>query len=142
MPSLSPRFEPIEPPRPVPVIPREWRGILNVLRVTALDCRVAARTDLFHACALLSNKEDTARDAFSQALFKCLSEAISTKPVFFQPGTEELSFDEAWLICALIASRSGDGDSRAFLIRSRVPKMYQRQISFLIKGISDQFTRN
>lgn len=139
--SPSPRFDPIEAPRPAQVIPGEWRGVLNALRVTALGCRVAARTDLFHACALLSNNKDTGRDAFSQALFKCLSEAISSKPVFFQPGTVEISFDEAWLIRALIASRSGDDDSVAFLIRSRVPKMYQRQISFLIKGISDQFAR-
>jgi hypothetical protein len=139
--SLPLQLETRKKPRPAQVIPGEWRGILNALRVTALDCRVAARMDLFHACALLSNKENTARDAYSQALLKCLSEAISTKPVFFQPGTVELSFDEAWLIRALIASRSGDGDSLAFLIRSRVPKMYQRQISFLIKGISDQFSR-
>lgn len=139
--SLPLQTDPIQVPRAAQVIPGAWRGILNALRVTALDCRVAAHTDLFHACALLSNKEDTARDAFSQALFKCLSEAISTKPVFYQPGTVELSFDEAWLMRALIASRSGDGDSLSFLIRSRVPKVYQRQVSFLIKGISDQFSQ-
>jgi len=115
--------------------------VLNALRVTALGCRAAARTDLFEACALISNKEDTARDAFSRALLKCLRQAIHGRPVFFQPGTVEMSFDEAWLIRALIASRSGDGDSLAFLIRSRVPKMHQRQVAFLIKGISDQFSR-
>lgn len=140
--SLPSQIEPVQTPRPAQLIPGAWRGILNALRVTALDCRVAARTDIFHACALLSNKEDTARDAFSQTLFKCLSETIRTKPVFFQPGTVELSFDEAWLIRALIASREADGDSLSFLIRSRVPRMYQRQISFLIKGISDQFSKN
>ncbi len=141
MPSLSPQIETLNIQRPAPVLPGTWRGILNALRVTALECRVAARTDIFRACALISSKQDTARDAFSQALFRCLREAISSKPVFFQPGTVELSFDEAWLMRALIASRDGDGDSLAFLIRSRVPKMYQRQISFLIKGISDQLIR-
>ncbi|MEJ8562162.1 hypothetical protein QTO30_13625 [Yoonia sp. GPGPB17] len=139
--SLSPLLDVPEAPRPAHALPGEWRGVLNALRVTALGCRTAARTDLFEACALISNKENTARDAFAQALFRCLSQAVSTKPVFFQPGTVEMSFDESWLIRALIASRTGDGDSLAFLIRSRVPKIHQRQIAFLIKGISDQFSQ-
>ena len=121
------------------VIPGAWRGVLNVLRVVALQCRVAARTDLFEACALISNNSDAAQDAYAQALFKCFSQTVKNQPVFYQPGTEELSFDEAWLIRLIMASRQGDGDSVAFLIRSRVPKIYQRQIAFLIKGISDRF---
>jgi hypothetical protein len=129
-------------PQPAALLSAEWWGVLNALRMTALDCRVAAQTDLFKACAVLSNKEDVARDAFSQALLKCLREAISTKPIFYQPGTVALSFDEAWLMRAVIASRGGDGHSLTFLIRSRVPKMYQRNIAFLINGISDQFSPN
>jgi hypothetical protein len=139
MSSAALRIQPPISPRPAPMLAGAWRGVLNALRVTALDCRAAAQTDLFEACALLSNKEDTARDAFSQALLKCLRQATGTKPIFYQPGTVALSFDEAWLIRALIAQHTGDGDSFAFLIRSRVPKMYQRHIGFLIKGISDQF---
>ena len=139
--SLAPQFETRDAPRPAALIPGEWRGVLNALRVVALQCRSAARTDLFEACALISNKENTAHDAFAQALFKCLHEAVSVNPEFFQPGTVELSFDEAWLIRALMASKQGDGDSVAFLIRSRVPKIHQRHIAFLIKGISEQFSR-
>jgi hypothetical protein len=139
--SLAHLTEPKPIPRPAALIPGEWRGVLNALRVVALECRVAARTDLFEACALIANKDNTARDAYAQALFKCLSQAVKTKPVFFQPGTVELSFDEAWLIRALMAAKQGDGDSVAFLIRSRVPKIHQRQISFLVKGISDQFSQ-
>ena len=139
---LRTRQEPDVLRQPVALLSPEWYGVLNALRITALDCRVAAQTDLFEACAVLSNKEDVARDAFSQALLKCLRKVISTKPIFYQPGTDSLSFDEAWLMRALIASRGGDVHSLAFLIRSRVPKMYQRKIIFLINGISDQFTRN
>lgn len=133
--------DPQVPSRPAEVLPGEWRGVLNALRVVALQCRFAARTDLFEACALISNKENTGQDAFAQALFKCLREAVATKPVFYQPGTVELSFDEAWLIRALIATKQGDGDSLAFLIRSRVSKIHQRHIAFLIKGISEQFSQ-
>ena len=90
---------------------------------------------------MISNKENTAYDAFAQALFKCLREAVRVTPVFYQPGTVELSFDEAWFIRALMASKQGDGDSGALLIRSRVPKVHQRHIAFLIKGISEQFSQ-
>lgn len=124
-----------------PAVLSEWRGILNALRLIALECRVAAQTDLFMACALLSNKQDTARDAFARALLKCLRQAIRQKPVFFRPGTEEVSFDEAWLMRALVAAKDGDSDSFAFLIRSRVSGMHQRHAAFLVKGISEQFTQ-
>ncbi len=140
---LSPaqQFETREVPRSAALIPGEWRGVLNALRVVALQCRSAARTDLFEACALISNKQNTAHDAYAQALFKCLRQAVRAAPVFYQPGTVELSFDEAWLIRALMASKQGDRDSVAFLIRSRVPKVHQRHIAFLIKGISEQFSQ-
>ena len=132
-------FEPAQPP--APALQDEWRGVLNALRVISLGCRVAVQTDLFKACALLSNKEDTARDAHARALLKCLRQAIQKNPVFYRPGTDQLSFDEAWLMQLLIATKAGDGDSIAFLIRSRVPAMYQRHIAFLIKGISEQFSQ-
>ena len=127
----------IAPPAVLP----EWRGLLNALRLIALECRVAAQTDLFMACALLSNKQDTARDAFARALLKCLRQAIHQKPVFFRSSTEEVSFDEAWLMRALVAARDSDSDSFAFLIRSRVPMLHQRNIAFLVKGIAEQFSQ-
>jgi hypothetical protein len=119
-----------------PVLPDEWRRALNGLRITALECRVAARTELFIACALLAAEKDAARDAHARALLRCLRQAIRTNPVFFRPGSAEMSFDEAWLMRALMASKAGDSDSLAFLIRSRVAPQYQRQVVFLIKGIA------
>jgi hypothetical protein len=126
-------------PAPAVHIPLEWRGCLNTLRMIALQCRSAAHTDLFKACALLSNKEDTAKDAHARALLKCLRQAVSIQPVFYRPGVTELSFDEAWLMRAIMAIGGGDQDSFSFLIRSRVPKLHQRHVAFLIKGISEQF---
>jgi hypothetical protein len=129
------------PAREPATIPNEWRGCLNTLRILALECRSAARTDLFHACALLSNKQNTARDAHARALMKCLDQAVAKQPIFYQPGVTELSFDEAWLMRAIIAARDVDSDSLTFLIRSRVPHLHQRQIAFLVTGISEQFSQ-
>ncbi|MDX8349446.1 hypothetical protein SLH49_15780, partial [Cognatiyoonia sp. IB215446] len=69
------------------------------------------------------------------------SDVVGNKPVFFRPGTVELSFDESWLMRAIMAAAEDDRDSLAFLIRSRIPKIHQRHISFLINGISQQFSR-
>ncbi len=124
---------------PADPIPTHWRGCLNRLRMIALQCRSAAYTDLFKACALLSTKHDMARDAHARALLKCLRQAVSDQPVFYRPGVAEVSFDEAWLLRAIMAIASGDQDSFSFLIRSRVPKLHQRNIAFLIKGISERF---
>ena len=124
---------------PAPVLPEDWRGVLNALRVTALNCRVAARDDLTRACALLSQSREQSRGAYASALVRCLTEALGKAPVFFRPGEAELSFDEAWLTRLLMATASGDQDSLAFLIRSRVPGIYQRNVAFLIKGTAEQF---
>ena len=125
--------------RPLPQIPFAWHGVLNRLRIIVLECRAAAHADLFEACALLSHEQDIAHDAHARALLKCLRQAVAQKPIFYQPGTPAVSFDEAWLVQSLVAAKAGDHNSFAFLIRSRVQKIHQRHIAFLIKGISDRF---
>lgn len=120
-------------------LPHCWRSRLNTLRMIALGCRVAPRDDLFRACALLATERSVAQDAYARALFRCLQQAIGKQPVFYRPGENELSFDEAWLMQLLIAMADGEGDSVAFLIRSRVPQPHQRQVAFLAKGITKQF---
>ncbi len=128
-----------EEQRPAFQITAKWHGVLNALRVTALSCRSAAREDLFHACALLSTSKPTAQDAHARALFRCLTEATGRKAVFYRPGEVSLSFDEQWLIRLIMCAKAQDYDSVTFLIRSRVSPIHQRHVSFLIKGISEQF---
>jgi hypothetical protein len=52
---------------PPPQIPFVWQGVLNRLRIIALECRAAAHADLFEACALLSHKQDVAHGAYARA---------------------------------------------------------------------------
>lgn len=138
--SLPISAEPVETPQKKPDIPEEWRSVLNALRLIALECRVAAQTDLVQACALLSESREVARDAYARALIKCLRQAVGTKVTFFRPGTEEVSFDEAWLVQLLASHGRGDTDSFLFLIRSRVARQHQRLVAFLITGFSDKMS--
>ena len=110
---------------------------LNYVRLVALECRSAARTDLFQACAVLWRHKTAAQSAYVETLVKCLSQALGTKPVFFAPGVQEISFDEAWLTRLIQSSHRKDYHSFRFLIRSRVPHIAQRNVAFLIHSMSD-----
>ncbi|MEL6798475.1 MAG: hypothetical protein AAFO80_01250 [Pseudomonadota bacterium] len=112
------------------------RAVLNQLRLVALDCRTAARADLFEACALLSIDKATSGTAFAEALMKCLPQALGTRPRMLRPGVEELSFDEAWLNRLIEAAQHGDADSFAFLLRSRVRPEARRNVGYLIRSLA------
>lgn len=122
------------------VDPRAW-ALLNHLRLIALQCRSAARADLFEACAVLSHDRSIARAAHAETLMKCLSQATGNRPRMLRPGSEEVSFDEAWLARLATASLDEDHDSFRFLLQSRVPKSAQRNVAFLIHAISRAFCR-
>lgn len=116
------------------------RQLLNHLRMTALECRAAARADLFEACAVLSISAPVARNAYAETLVKCLSQALDKTPVIFRPGVEEVSFDEAWLLRAAETAARKDWNSFEFLVRSRVPLSTRRNLASLILSISEQFS--
>ncbi len=116
-------------------------GFLNHVRFVALGCRAKGRTDIFKACALLSMDKSQSIRAHAEALVQCLNEALAKRPVLFRPGTEELSFDEAWLVQLAAALRRDDEDSVRFLLQSRVVPEHHRHIRFLLTRISRQFSQ-
>ncbi|MDA7963672.1 hypothetical protein [Ruegeria sp.] len=113
--------------------------IINHLRLVALQCRSAARVDLDQACALLLADPADAHMRHAETLMRGFRQAVSKRPVFYRPGTTELSFDEAWLGRLFEAAERQDDDSFRFLIQSRVPRWTQRNLAFLIRSISEQF---
>lgn len=115
------------------------RDVLNRLRLSAMECRVAARTDLFEACALLTMEGEDAKRTFIATFVKCFSQAVRAPVKWYQPGATDLTFDEAWVMRCLSAIRSDDHSSLAFLLRSRVAPADRRYIGFLLGRISEQF---
>ncbi|WP_152610622.1 hypothetical protein [Ruegeria sp. ANG-R] len=113
--------------------------IINHLRLVALQCRSAARVDLDQACALLLADPADARMRHAETLMRGFRQAVTKRPVFFRPGTDELSFDEAWLCRLFEAIERTDDDSFRFLIQSRVPRWTQQNLAFLIRSISEEF---
>lgn len=120
----------------------EARQILNRLRILALGCRSAARTDLFEACALLSADPSVAETAHAEAFLKCLPQAIGRKVKLLRPGVEEVTFDEAWIMRLVGSASSKDDDSFGFLLRSRVAPQARRNLAYLVRSLSERFSRN
>ncbi|MFK7879439.1 hypothetical protein [Roseobacter sp.] len=115
------------------------RKILTHLRLAALACRAAARTDIFEACALLSLDGENAKQSYTDTLVKCLGGALNTPIIWLRPGVEELSFDEAWLMRCFEKLASKENPNLNFLLCSRVAPSQRRYIRFLIARISDRF---
>lgn len=132
---------PTKPHAPAPSFHPDTISTLNQLRLIAMRCRCAARTDLFHACALLSLDRNTAQGAHAEILMRCLEQALDKRPLFHRPGSQEISFDEAWLARMIQAIRTGDEDSFRFLLYARVPRLNRRNLAFLLRGVTDAFSQ-
>lgn len=113
----------------------EMRKLLNTVRLAALKCRSAARSELFEACAVLSMERKAAQNVYVTALIKGLATALPKRPIFFRPGVSDLSFDEIWLTSALRCCNEGDWASVNFLLRSRIAPQHRRNILFLLHGV-------
>lgn len=126
---------------PAQQITSRQRGLLNHIRMAGMACRVAARIDLFEACALLALDGQSAKRTFIETLVKCLSNSLHKRVTWYAPGTVELSFDEAWVMRCLSCIERNDVHSLTFLLRSRVQPSDRRYIGFLMGRISEQFTQ-
>ncbi|MEP4961547.1 MAG: hypothetical protein ABJQ70_00810 [Roseobacter sp.] len=105
-----------------------------------MSCRSKPKTDLFEACALLHVQRSKSRDAYAEALMRCLGQALGARARLFAPGTTELTFDERWLVEVGSANMRGDDASLNFLLRSRVAHEHRRLVGFLIARISECFS--
>ncbi|MEM9011228.1 MAG: hypothetical protein AAGE18_08380 [Pseudomonadota bacterium] len=128
-----------EAPPASPSVDPRLLPLLNHLRLVALACRVAARSDLYQACAVLSANAAVARDAYAETLMRSLAQALGQTPIFHRPGVHDTSFDEAWLMRLFAAAANGDQASFHFLIRSRVARPARRNLAYLVWTISEQF---
>ena len=59
-----------------------------------------------------------------------LPSALGRKPVFFQPSSTEISFDEAWLLNLFDAVKKQDHDRYCFAMRSRMSRADSAELHF------------
>ena len=112
------------------------RTTLAMLRVTGARCRVMARSsDAVEACALLHGGR--AAETVAQVLLRVFSgEGGMPRLKLYQPGADDVSFDEAWLLSALAAADRQDHDSLTFLLARRLPKHARRPVGRLFVALA------
>ncbi|WP_172794882.1 hypothetical protein [Loktanella sp. 3ANDIMAR09] len=113
--------------------------LLVHLRKVSRSNRCNGYIDMFGACAALSSNPRIATQAASEVLMRCLSQALGRRPVLYHPDEPDMSFDEKWLSSLARSLQSGDDDSVAFLLHSRVPRHAHRNLVFLMRCICEQF---
>lgn len=118
------------------------RALLNRLRLASMECRAAAHTDLFQACALLTLDGEDAKRTYITTFVKCLPNAVGKRIKWYRPGSDEISFDEAWIIRGITSIQGNDQNSLEFLLKSRIRAADRRYIGFLMARISDQFRQS
>lgn len=118
----------------------EW-SMLNHIRLMALKCRSAARSDLFEACALLSMSRSTRSTGFADAFVRCWEQASNQRLRMHSPGVSELTFDELWIMSVARAHVHDDQSSFSFMIQSRVLPHARRNVAFLLARIVDTFSQ-
>ncbi len=116
-------------------------ALIDHLRDAARTSRCKEYIDLFGACASLSGNRDVARQAASEVLVRCLSQALGRRPVLYRVGEADTSFDEKWLIALARSLKTGDEASATFLLHSRVATHARRNLVFLLRGVADCFSR-
>lgn len=107
-------------------------AFMNKIRFVAMRCRSKPKTDLFKTCARLQASRSTSWEAHADALTRCLAEALGTRPRFYRPGAQELSFDEAWLIQLGQSLERGDFANVEFATKSRVLPEHRRLLNYLV----------
>lgn len=130
-----------ERPAPTFLMTTGQRAVLNNLRLAAMGCRVAARTDLFEACALLTLDGEDAKRTFVETFIKCLPGATQKQITWFAPGATEQSFDESWVMRCLFCISDGNASNLSFLLKSRIADADRRYIGYLLGRISEQFSK-
>ena len=103
-----------------------------------MRCRSSAHVDIFEACRLLIRDDEAMAEQFADALLRTMKQGLKHAPVFYAPNSKDYSFDETWLLRALMRAKYKDTASVRFLVKSRIAQPYQRSITFLIENVSEQ----
>jgi hypothetical protein len=104
VPELAPRI--VRDPQP---------PLIALLRLAALECRIAPRAGLPPAEAMrVAEVEDMVT-----MLARLLPTLLMRRPVLWRPGTRGRSFDEDWVLALARALRTDDRASARFLLARR-----------------------
>jgi hypothetical protein len=113
-------------------------ALIEFLRECARAAQLSEPLELHRVCPLA---EDSAR-AYGRALLRALGAASARRMVFHPRRTQEVGFDERWLLRVLRALQSGDDASAAVLIAGRSARPGRRVLGWLARGLAERLSRD
>ena len=117
------------------------KRIINRLRFFVVECRAAARLDIFEVCRIFDPEKPLIENEQFSIFVRTLGQAMDKSPIWLRPGCKDFSFDEKWLAAIFDAHFVKDLDSYDFLCRCRI-EPYKRAIFNLMINNLAQFVRN
>lgn len=126
---------------PQSAAPIDWVR-LNYIRIQYARSRCAPRLDLFRACTMITPDPAVGLEICTDALVRCLGQALNRMPVFYRPGANTFSFDEAWLLRVLAAVQYDDHDSLTFLVARRVSPPQRRAFVRLVRLVAQNWNND
>ena len=109
--------------------------ILERVRACAKEVRCYPRLDMFQACQLIGLDVDLYDAEALEIFIRTIPQALGRKINVNLPFTNDISFDEKWVIAVIEAVTRADYDSVHFLITSTIDKRYQQQTRQLCSAL-------
>tara|TARA_B100000900_G_scaffold410565_1_gene428578 strand:- start:113 stop:484 length:372 start_codon:yes stop_codon:yes gene_type:complete len=101
--------------------------LLERARACALEVRAYPRLDILKACQLISLDIDLLSSEMLEIFIRSLPQAFGRQVIIHRPETQELSWDEKWLLSIIEAVSRADYDSVHFLIETVVKRKHRRE---------------
>ena len=102
-------------------------SLLEEIRDHAKKVRSLPRIDIFKACDLVQIDFELITPEILSLFIRSLSQAFGRPINFYEPGAENMTWDEKWLVSIISAVSRADYDSVNFLIKSSVKPVHQEQ---------------
>ena len=102
-------------------------NLLEEIRDHAKKVRSLPRIDIFKACDLVQIDFELITPEILSLFIRSLSQAFGRPINFYEPGAENMTWDEKWLVSIISAVSRADYDSVNFLIKSVVKPVHQEQ---------------
>ena len=107
-------------------ISSEEQALLEAIREQAKQARSMPKMDVFRACELVQLDIELLTPELLSIFVRSLPQAFGRSTQFLKAGTEQLSWDERWVISLVSAISRADYDSVNFLIKTCIKPSHQK----------------
>ena len=102
--------------------------LLDRLRTCKDKVRCYPKLEIFKACHLITLDKNILNCDILELFIRMLPEAIGRQIQIYKPQSNQVSWDEKWIISLIEAISRADYDSVYFLVTSNIKKKYRNEV--------------